>query len=178
LLSPLEIRKKEFKKGFRGYDERQVDNFVEQVATALDDLLREKDLLEKKLHQSEERQQKYHELEEALKSTIVMAQKNAQDLKENTDKEIRVMMQDAQQRAEIILQQAEEEAKKSITNAEERVKEILETHRQLQKQAQVFRTQFRTFLETQLELLEADCQLSSNEDYQQQQSDTQQEQAG
>lgn len=177
MLSPLEIRKKEFRKGFRGYDERQVDNFVEQVANTLDDLLREKDLLERKLHQSEERQQKYQELEEALKSTIVMAQKNAQDLKENTDKEIRVMMQDAQQRAEIILQQAEEEAKKKITNAEERVKEILEAHRQLQKQAQVFRTQFRTFLETQLELLEADCQSSPDENYQQQ-SDTRQEQAG
>lgn len=156
MLSPLDIRKKEFRKGFRGYDERQVDNFIEEVANSLEDLLKENDQLQRKITESEERQQKYRELEEALKSTMVMAQKNAQDLKENADKEIKLLMQDAHQRAEILIQQAEEEAKKKIEKAEERVKEIMEAYRQLQKQANVFKTQFRTFLETQLELLSAD----------------------
>lgn len=174
MLSPLDIRKKEFRKSFRGYDERQVDNFLEQVASTLEDVLRDKDLLERKLQQSEEREQKYRELEEALKNTMVMAQKNAQDLKENTDKEIRLMIMDAQQRSEMIIQQAEEEAKKKIADAEERVQEILEAYRQLQKQAQVFRTQFRTFLETQLELLEAEGYNNEEENNEREQ----QEQAG
>lgn len=157
MLSPLDIRKQEFKKALRGYNEEQVDDFLEDVAATLDDILRTQDLLQKKLQQSEQHQQKYHELEDALKSTIVMAQKNAQDLKENTDQEIRVMMLDAQQRAEILLQQAEEEAKQMILQAEEQVKETLETHQELKKQAQVFRAQFRNFLETQLELLAMDA---------------------
>lgn len=174
MLTPLDIRQKEFKKGFRGYDERQVEKFAEEVASSMEDLLRENEQLQGKLQQCKEHQQKYQDLEEALKSTIVMAEKNAQDLKENTDKEIRVMMQDAHQRAEVIIQQAEDKAKDIIAEAEERVKEIMEAHRQLQKQAQVFRTQFRTFLETQLELLATDEQQENQDDSQ----EDGQEQAG
>jgi cell division initiation protein len=156
MLSPLDIRQKEFRKGFRGYEERQVDNFMDEVANSIEDLLKENDQLRTKLVEAEERQQKYRELEEALKDTMVMAQKNAQDLKENADKEIKLLMQDAHQRAEILLQQAEDEANKKVDQAEQRVREVMEAYRQLQKQANVFKTQFRTFLQTQLELLSAE----------------------
>ncbi|MEG6616462.1 DivIVA domain-containing protein [Peptococcaceae bacterium 1198_IL3148] len=166
MLSPLDIRQKEFRKGFRGYDERQVDNFMEEVATTIEDLLKENDQLRRKIVESEERQQKYQELEVALKDTMVLAQKNAQDLKENADKEIKLLMQDAHQRAELLLQQAEEQAKKKVEQAEEQVKEIMEAYRQLQKQANVFKTQFRTFLETQLELLTAEPQVNEPEEEQ------------
>ncbi len=153
MLTPLDIRQKEFKKGFRGYDEREVNSFIDEVADTVETLIQENHRLQEKLADSESKHEEYRQLEEVLKNTMVMAQKNAQELKENTDKEIQVMMRDACQRAEKIMQDAEEESKRKIREAEEKVKEIMEQYRQLQKQAQVFRAQMRTFLETQLDLL-------------------------
>ncbi|MBM7855245.1 cell division initiation protein [Desulfohalotomaculum tongense] len=158
MLTPLDIRQKEFKKSFRGYDERQVDKFLEEAADTVEDLLKENERLKKNLAECESRHQQYRQLEEAIKETMVMAQKNAQELKENTDKEIKVLMQDAYQRSEKIIQDAEEEGKKKIAAAQAKVQEIMEEYREIQKQAQVFRAQFRTFLETQLELLAAEDQ--------------------
>ncbi|MBO8136657.1 MAG: DivIVA domain-containing protein [Desulfotomaculum sp.] len=153
MLTPLDIRQKEFKKSFRGYDERQVDKFLQEVADTLEDLLKENEQLQKKLTECENRHEQYRELEQAIKDTMVMAQKNAQELKENADKEIKIMMQDAYQRSEKIIRDAEEEGKRKIAQAEARVQEIMEKYREIQKQAQVFRAKFKTFLETQLELL-------------------------
>ncbi len=156
MLTPLDIRQKEFKKGFRGYDEREIDNFIEEVADTVERLLQENHLLKEKLKQSEERHAQYRELEEVLKNTMIMAQKNAQELKENTDKEIQVMMKDAYQRAEKIMQDAELESKRMIAEAEEKVKELMEQCRQIQKQTLVYRTQLRSFLEAQLDLLNSE----------------------
>lgn len=158
MLTPLDIRQAEFKKGFRGYDERQVDKFLEEVANAMEDILRQNHHLQQSLADSESRHEKYRDIEEAIKTTMIMAQKNAQDLKENADKEIQVMIRDAMQRAEVIIQEAEKESKKKIADAEAQVQEVNEKYREMQKQAKAFRTQFRTFLEVQLDLLGKDEQ--------------------
>ncbi|WP_051688056.1 DivIVA domain-containing protein [Desulfofalx alkaliphila] len=153
MLTPLDIRQMEFKKNFRGYDERQVDKFMEEVADAMEELLRQNHHLQQSLADSETRHEKYRDIEEAIKNTLVIAQKNAQDMKETADKEIKVMMRDAMQRAENIIQQAEEEGKKIIADAQAQAEEIEKKYREIQKQAEVFRTQFRTFLEVQLDLI-------------------------
>lgn len=156
MLTPLDIRQKELKKGFRGYDERQVDKFLDEVADSMEQMLQENEQLKKRIADCEGRHEQYQELEQAIKDTMVMAQKNAQELRENTDKEIKVIMQGAYQRSEKIIQDAEEEGKEKIAAAESQVEEIMETYRQMQKQAQVFKAKFKTFLETQLELIHED----------------------
>ena len=40
-VTPLDIRKQEFKKSFSGYDKREVENFLEMVAMQLEGLIRE-----------------------------------------------------------------------------------------------------------------------------------------
>ncbi|MCD5407266.1 MAG: DivIVA domain-containing protein [Desulfotomaculum sp.] len=153
MLTPLDIRQKEFNKNLRGYDRQQVSKFLNEVVNAMEDLLRENDRLKQQLADCEGRAEKYREIEEALKNTLIMAQKQAQDLKENTDKEIKLIMQETNQRVEKMIQQAEKDGQEKITAAENQVQEIMEKHRETQKQVQVFRNQFRTFLEVQLDLL-------------------------
>ncbi|MFQ5630060.1 MAG: DivIVA domain-containing protein, partial [bacterium] len=43
-LTPLDIKKQEFKKNLRGYDPIEVDAFLEMVANEFESLLREKNL--------------------------------------------------------------------------------------------------------------------------------------
>ena len=41
MLTPMDIHNKEFKKGFRGYAEEDVDNFMETLATDYEKVYRE-----------------------------------------------------------------------------------------------------------------------------------------
>ena len=40
-LSPIEIRKQEFKKSMRGYDTVEIDTFIELVANEYENLIKE-----------------------------------------------------------------------------------------------------------------------------------------
>lgn len=48
-LTPLDIHNKEFNKGFRGYDEDEVNEFLDQVIKDYELVLREKKELEEQL---------------------------------------------------------------------------------------------------------------------------------
>ena len=47
-LSPLDIHNKEFSKGFRGYNEDEVNEFLDQIMKDLEILIKEKKELELK----------------------------------------------------------------------------------------------------------------------------------
>lgn len=94
-----------------------------------------------------------------------MAQKNAEDMRANAEKESKIMLEQAEMAARLVKQRAEEESERMLHDAakkseemlklgEERVGAILEEYRRLEKQANVFRVKFKAFLEAQLEMVE------------------------
>lgn len=153
MMDPLEIRQKEFKKSFWGYNKEQVRDFIEEVVNVIEDLLLKQHLLKEKLNESENRHAQYRELEEALKNAMVMAQKNVQDLKESVVKENEMIIQNAHQQAANIIEQAEKKGEEMITEAKEKVKEIMKEYQEFHKQIQTFRVHFRAFLNAQLDML-------------------------
>ena len=48
-LTPVDIHNKEFSRGFRGYDEDEVNEFLDQVIKDLELIIREKKELEDKI---------------------------------------------------------------------------------------------------------------------------------
>ncbi len=176
MVTPLEIKKKEFRRCFRGYDDQEVDNFLDRVAAAVETLLKENDELKGAMDRAEQNISGYQELENALKQAMVFAQKNAQELKENTQREVDVVRREARAAAEAIRQealqkaetvfeesrrkaeeitlQAHRQAEQSLEAAQRQVDELLQEYRQLKKQVKAFRDQFRSFLEAQLERLD------------------------
>ena len=54
-LTPLDIHNKEFNKGFRGYDEDEVNEFLDQVIKDYELILREKKEMEEKLNEMNSR---------------------------------------------------------------------------------------------------------------------------
>ena len=49
-LTPLDIHNKEFSQGFRGYDEDEVNEFLDQIIKDYELVIREKKALEEKLN--------------------------------------------------------------------------------------------------------------------------------
>lgn len=165
VLTPMEIQTKEFAKALRGYDAKQVDTWVQKIKDSYEKLYVENHELKERLAKSEESIVHYRDLEDALQRTLVMAQKGAEDMRTNAEKESRIMLEQAETSAKAIKQKAEEEAERLVNDAarkaeemlkmaDERVGAILEEYRRLEKQANVFKVKFKAFLEAQLSLVE------------------------
>lgn len=142
-LTPMDIHNKEFTRSFRGYDEDEVDQFLDEIVDEFEKLYKENIELKDRLSILADQIRNYKTMENTLKETLVTAQKAANDVAES-----------AQKKSELIISEAESKANKIIEDANNRVIEIRREFTEYKKQIQVFRSRFRSLLETQLELLE------------------------
>ncbi|ALS21384.1 DivIVA domain-containing protein [Paenibacillus naphthalenovorans] len=141
-LTPLDIHNKEFKRSFRGYDEDEVNEFLDQVIKDYEVLIRENKELQNQLNAIQERLDHFSNIEETLSKTIIVAQEAADEVKTNAKKE-----------AQLILKEAEKNADRIINEALSKTRKIAMETEELKKQASIYRTRFRTLIEAQLELL-------------------------
>lgn len=144
-LTPLDIHNKEFSRSFRGYDEDQVNEFLDLVIKEFEILLREKKELEERIAQSSEKLGHFTNIEESLSRTIIVAQETADEVKANAKKE-----------AQLIIKEAEKNADRIINEALAKSRRITMEIDELKKQASIYRARFRTLLEAQLEILQND----------------------
>lgn len=164
VLSPLDIQKKEFGRSFRGYNQEEVDQFLDQLVQDLESVQKQNNTLAEKLEHSEASRSRYQEMEQLIKDALIMAQKNADDLVRNARQEAEVILEEARLNAEKIvgaaeeksqqmLQEARERARFRIREADEQVRKALDEYRFLEREANIFRVKYRAMLEAQLSLL-------------------------
>lgn len=122
MLTPLDIHNKEFRRSFRGYNEDEIDDFLDQVVNDYEKLFRENDNLKEQVERLKKENAQYQKLENNLKETLVIAQKtanevtdtaktNAQNLRENTAKECQNMRRDAEISARQMVEAADHQVK-------------------------------------------------------------------
>lgn len=144
-LTPLDIHNKEFNKGFRGYDEDEVNEFLDQVIKDYEMILREKKELEEKLNELNGRLGHFNNIEETLNKSIVVAQEAAEEVKRNAQKEAKLIIKEAEKNADRIINESLSKARKIALEIED-----------LKKQSKVFRTRFKMLIEAQLDMLNND----------------------
>jgi cell division initiation protein len=144
-LTPLDIHNKEFGRGFRGYDEDEVNEFLDQVIKDYELVLREKKILEEKAADLEQRIHHFSSIEDTLNKSILIAQEAAEEVKRNAQKEAKLIIREAEKNADRIINEALVKSRKVSFDIEE-----------LKKQSKVFRTRFRMLLEAQLDMLSND----------------------
>ncbi|MCT4606420.1 MAG: DivIVA domain-containing protein [Marinisporobacter sp.] len=146
MITPLEIQNKEFKKGLRGYKESEVDEFLDKIIIDYENLYKENIELKDKITMLNEQIEKYENLEKTLNNTLVFAQSTAEEVAQN-----------AQKKAELIIQEAEGKAKKIIQEGRNEVVKIQKEYEEGKKQLHIFKTRFKTLLESQLEAVVTSC---------------------
>jgi cell division initiation protein len=144
-LTPLDIHNKEFKRGFRGYDEDQVNEFLDQVIKDYEAAIRENKELQNQIQTIQERLNHFSNIEETLSKTLIVAQETAEEVKMNAKKE-----------AQLVLKEAEKNADRIINESLVRSGRISLEIEELKKQASVYRTRFRMLVEAQLELIQVE----------------------
>ena len=144
-LTPLDIHNKEFSRGFRGYDEDEVNEFLDQVVKDYEMVLRDKRNLEEQVRQLQERIEHFNSIEETLNKSLVIAQETAEELKQNAQKEAKLIIREAEKNADRIVNEALSKARKIALEIED-----------LKKQSKVFRNRLRTLIEAQLDLIDSE----------------------
>lgn len=144
-LTPLDIHNKEFAKGFRGYDEDEVDEFLDRVVKDYEELIKENMELKRTLQEFTTKLDHYAKIEETLHSAIIVAQQTAQEIKEN-----------AMGEAELIRKEAEQVTKLNVQDNIDKASKLKQEIEELVREAIVFRTRFKTLLEAQLEIVNSE----------------------
>ncbi|MEQ2526410.1 DivIVA domain-containing protein [Robertmurraya yapensis] len=144
-LTPLDIHNKEFTKGFRGYDEDEVNEFLDQVIKDYELIIREKKELEEKLSDVNARLGHFSNIEDTLNKSIVIAQEAGEEVKRNAQKEAKLIIREAEKNADRIVNESLSKARKIALEIED-----------LKKQSKVFKTRFKMLIEAQLDLLNND----------------------
>lgn len=142
-VTPLEIRKQEFKKSMRGYDPVEVDTFMEKLADDFDTLTSENSDLSKKIVAADAELKHFKEVEKTLKETLYNVQETSQLSKQNSEKEATLVKKEA----ELIANQMVDKARQGLHSMREEVNA-------LKRQKESFSARLRHLLSSQLELLE------------------------
>ncbi|MHA7963753.1 DivIVA domain-containing protein [Paenibacillus sp. CAU 1782] len=144
-LTPLDIHNKEFSRRLRGYDEDEVNEFLDQVIKDYESLIRENKELQNGMLGLQERLNHFSNIEETLSKTIIVAQEAADEVRNNAKKEAQLIIKEAEKNADRIVNESLNKSRKVALEVEE-----------LKKQASIYRARFRTLVEAQLELLSQD----------------------
>lgn len=146
-ITPMEIHNKEFPKSFRGYNEDEVDQFLDRIVEEFEKIYKENQDYKEKINLLGEQLSYYKTIENTLKETLVTAQKTADEV-----------IDSAKKKAEVIIEEAGMQAKKIIENANNEVFEINKDYEEAKRHSKIFKNRMKNLLETQLSALEEDIQ--------------------
>lgn len=143
MLTPLDIHNREFHKGFRGYNEVEVDEFLDQVVRDFEEVLRENADLKARIEELEAKIGQYRAMEETLNNTLIVAQQAADEVKASSHKE-----------ADLIIERANFEAAKIGDDAVRKTRDAELEFENVKRQMQVFKTRMKALAKSYVDILE------------------------
>jgi cell division initiation protein len=142
-LMPIDIHNKQFSRGFRGYSDVEVDEFLDQIIKEFEIMLREKKELKAKLENVEDKPKHYTSIDETINKSLVLAQSTSDRVRSDAEKE-----------ATRIVQDAEKEAERIVNGALEKSQKIESEIADLRNYANIFHSRFKLLISSQLTMLE------------------------
>lgn len=105
-MTPVEVRHLQLRRGLFGYKRDGVSTALDEIAESFESVWRERADLAQRLEDLEAELARHHELENLLRSTLVSAERAAQDLKEQARREADVIVNEANAESRRILRDA------------------------------------------------------------------------
>lgn len=142
-ITPMDIEQQEFSKSFRGYNEEEVDDFLDKIVKDYEELINENVRLNEEIEKMQEKLKEFSEIEENLRSALLNAQKSAEETKGRVESE-----------AKIIIKKAELEAKslkQEVFQREDLVKNEIDN---LRRYKFIFKEKFKSMLNLYLKMVE------------------------
>jgi cell division initiation protein len=106
-VTPLDLRQQRFQTVMRGYDRGEVQAFLLEVADDYENALRESDRLRQEVAKLDAVLSEHRGQERNLRNTLLSAQKMADEVKEQADKQAAIIIKEAEGRADLLLQKSQ-----------------------------------------------------------------------
>ena len=142
-LTPLDIRKNEFKKSLRGYDVEEVTAFLEMVSMEYENLIRDNAMISEKLNTLTDQLKRYRDMEGTLQETLISAERTREDTLKNAVKQ-----------AELIVREAEVNSVTMIEDARRELSRLKSQINDLKTQKESYVSRLKALIKSQLETFE------------------------
>ena len=153
-IRPIDVRRKEFRNGFRGYDANQVDDFLDAVADEFERTYMENSRLREEVSGLRERLQQFEELEGSIRAALIHAEQAANDLRRTANWEADDLRKSAAREADLTIRDAKARAHQMLAESSARVEAIQESYAALQEAKRKFAGDFRQLLKTYTEMMD------------------------
>lgn len=138
-LTPLDIHHKEFGHALRGYNEAEVDAFLDQVADELERLFKENIDLSERFDAAQAKLNEFELQRHTINNTMMAAQRSADEIAAK-----------AQAEAGAVLRDAEMKAKEIIHNALAKKQQVASELVRIKQAEEEFRARYKALLENNL----------------------------
>ena len=165
MLTPVDIHNKEFSRSFRGFNQEEVDDFLDQVVNDYEMLYRDNHQMKKEIELCNKQLDQYHQLEKNLQDTLLVAQRTADEVVNTANvrgEEVRQaarqagenLKREAELYAEKLKQDTERECKRKIEAAALQVRAAVAEYERIVRERRQVVAKMRNLPQTELGLLE------------------------
>ncbi len=140
MIKPIDIQNKEFSRAVRGYNQEEVDLFLDEIMADYDKALNENEELKRQLEEAKGKVESYRDTEGAVLKTLEAAKSLMNDISASAEK-----------RASILVKNAELDADLKQRQARDNVERLKEEEARLNARVTSMKVKFRSFLESELE---------------------------
>ena len=145
MIMPIDIDKKEFSRDKKGYNSREVDEFLDLIVADYEKVLNDNRTMAHKIKALEKQLEEAQKDDNAMVETLETAKKLMADISAS-----------AERRAELMMRDAELEAENMLLDAKVNVRKLTDEHSSLSSKVSRLKANFRKMLETELERIDAD----------------------
>jgi len=164
-IKPLDIRRKEFKNSLRGYDQNQVDDFLDAVADEFEKTFSENQRMKDQVSTLRERLEQFDELEGSIRAALVHAEQAATDLRQSAvreaddtrrsaERDAENEITNAKREAEMTIQEAKIRSHQMLADTSSRVERVQESYEALREARGTFAADFRHLLKAYMSVME------------------------
>lgn len=144
MINPLDIRKHEFTRAWRGYDRDEVHALLDAIAREFDELIRRNQTLADQLRGAEAELGRYRQSERTLQDAAVTLQQTLEEKRRSAELDAERLIQDARLRAD-----------EDLRAGREQVAAVRAQLQALEDEKSRFYLRFQNLLRSQAEMLES-----------------------
>src|SRR5919106_3685710 len=144
-IRPIDIRRKEFKSSFRGYD---------AVADEFERNYTENQTMREEVSSLRDRLQQFEDLEGSIQAALVHAEQASNDLRRAATQEAEGIKQSAQREADFTIREAQGRSHQMLADSSARIERVQDSYDALQVAKRSFANDFRHLLKTYTDMME------------------------
>ena len=154
MLTPMDIQEKEFGRSFRGYDENEVNVFLNEIMKAYVEVIDENERLKAELAREKATNDEFRRIEQSVRETLIVAQRTAEEVTSNAKHNADQMLEMAAKECQNLRKEATLQAKAQMDEAVDKVHVIVGEYERLVREKHQFLRRMKGNVQAELALIE------------------------